>query len=99
VSVVIWCSPMSQLAYSFSQEEARLLRSDAFRACVDDDQFVDGIVFEIGQTDKGGRFTPIQFGLRLPTLIDSLRHLAEVTVDESEADVAMDLANKLEKQP
>ena len=91
--------PMSQLAFAFSQEQLQLLSSDTFRASVGDDQFVDGIVLEIGQADKGDQFTPIQFGPRLPTLITSLVEFAEVTVDESEADVAMQLAVKLEKQP
>jgi hypothetical protein len=88
---------VSQLAYAFSQEQLRFLGSEMYRASVEDDEFVDGIVFEIGQADKGSPLTPIQFGPRLPALIESLIHFAQGA--RGEADLAEDLAAKLKRHP
>ena len=91
---------MGQLSFSFSRAELELLGGVEFRAATSDEALVDFVAFEIGQADNGGAYTPIQFGARLPAIIDALQRIADRGgVDEHNAQLAGSLARKLSNQP
>jgi hypothetical protein len=91
---------MAQFAYSFSREDLELLAGSDFRECAQDDAFVDGIRFDIGQADKGSQYTPIQFGPRVPHIVNTLRLMASsYGLEPRIAGLAGDLADKLGRQP
>jgi hypothetical protein len=61
---------------------------------------MNDIRFEIGQADQGNQYTPIQFGPRLPAIIEGLRrYSARSDVGAEDARLASALADALAAQP
>ncbi len=88
---------MTPMSYPFSREDLGLLTGDDFRAAMEDDAFVDTIVYLVAQAD-GGSTSSIQFGAGIPAVIAALRRLAaESDADRTRAGQATSLATKLVK--